>query len=89
MRGKHVSKPIEQIAAEARQLADDGVRELIVVAQDTTYYGTDLYGAPRLAELLETLDQVPGVDWIRLMYFYPHARRPTCWPKSSPDRSGS
>src|SRR4029453_1945123 len=56
---------------EAEQLAADGVRELIVVAQDTTYYGMDLYGQPRLTELLRELEEVAGVDWIRLMYFYP------------------
>lgn len=71
MRGKHVTKPIEQVIHEARQLVDDGVRELIVVAQDTTYYGLDLYGRPQLAELLKQLDAVEGLDWIRLMYFYP------------------
>ena len=52
MRGKHATKPIEEVIAEARELAADGVRELIIVAQDTTYYGMDLYGEPRLAELL-------------------------------------
>ena len=56
MRGKHASKPIEEMVAEARQLAADGVRELIVVAQDTTYYGKDLYGEPRLTELLRALE---------------------------------
>jgi ribosomal protein S12 methylthiotransferase len=71
MRGKHATKPIEQVLEEARQLAADGVRELIVVAQDTTYYGMDLYGEPRLAQLLGQLQQVEGLDWIRLMYFYP------------------
>jgi ribosomal protein S12 methylthiotransferase len=71
MRGKHASKPIEEVIAEAEQLAADGVRELIVVAQDTTYYGLDLYGQPRLAELLVRLEEVVGIDWIRLMYFYP------------------
>ncbi len=71
MRGKHASKSIEQVVAEAEQLAADGVRELIIVAQDTTYYGMDLYGEPRLTELLRALDQVDGIDWIRLMYFYP------------------
>jgi len=71
MRGKHASKPIEEVIAEAEQLAADGVRELIVVAQDTTYYGLDLYGKPRLAELLRRLEVVAGIDWIRLMYFYP------------------
>jgi ribosomal protein S12 methylthiotransferase len=72
MRGKHASKPIEAIISEAKQLAADGVRELIIVAQDTTYYGLDLYGEPRLKELLERLDQeLIGIEWIRLMYFYP------------------
>ncbi len=71
MRGKHASKPIEKIIEEARKLAANGVRELIIVAQDTTYYGLDAYGEPRLADLLEQLDQVEGIDWIRLMYFYP------------------
>jgi len=71
MRGKHVTKPIEQVIQEAEELVNDGVRELIVVAQDTTYYGMDLYGEPRLTTLLEQLDQVNGLEWIRLMYFYP------------------
>jgi ribosomal protein S12 methylthiotransferase len=71
MRGKHATKPMENVLAEAQQLADQGVRELIIVAQDTTYYGMDLYGEPRLAELLEKLEQTNGLDWIRLMYFYP------------------
>jgi ribosomal protein S12 methylthiotransferase len=71
MRGKHATKPIEGIVHEAEQLAADGARELIVVAQDTPYYGIDLYGEPRLAELLTRLNDVRGIDWIRLMYFYP------------------
>jgi ribosomal protein S12 methylthiotransferase len=71
MRGKHASKPIEEIVAEARELAASGARELIVVAQDTTYYGLDIYGEPRLAELLRRLEEIDGVDWLRLMYFYP------------------
>lgn len=71
MRGKHASKPMEEIVAEARELARDGVRELIIVAQDTPYYGLDLYGRTRLAELLQQLNDVEGLDWIRLMYFYP------------------
>jgi ribosomal protein S12 methylthiotransferase len=71
MRGKHHSKPIEEVVAEARELAADGVRELVVVAQDTTYYGMDLDGRPRLADLLRKLEQIDGVDWIRLMYLYP------------------
>jgi ribosomal protein S12 methylthiotransferase len=71
MRGKHITKPIEMVVAEARELAADGVRELNIVAQDTTYYGMDLYGEVRLAELLRQLEDVDGIDWIRLMYMYP------------------
>ncbi len=71
MRGKHATKPMEEVIAEARELAADGVRELNIVAQDTTYYGKDLYGEPRLAELLRELDQVDGLDWIRVLYLYP------------------
>ena len=71
MRGKHYSKPIEQVVDEAKRLGDGGVREMVIVAQDTTYYGNDLYGRPRLADLLGQLDQIESIDWIRLMYFYP------------------
>ncbi|HEV7222804.1 MAG TPA: 30S ribosomal protein S12 methylthiotransferase RimO [Pirellulales bacterium] len=71
MRGKHATKPMEEVLAEARELAADGVRELNIVAQDTTYYGMDLYGRPRLAELLRELDQIEELDWIRIMYLYP------------------
>lgn len=71
MRGKHVTKPIEMVLEEARELVADGVRELIIVAQDTTYYGLDLYGEVRLAELLRQMHTVEGLDWIRLMYMYP------------------
>jgi ribosomal protein S12 methylthiotransferase len=71
MRGKHITKPIEMVIAEAEELAGDGVRELVLVAQDMTYYGLDLYGRPRLAELLRALDQVEGIDWIRVLYCYP------------------
>lgn len=71
MRGKHVTKPIEQVIAEARELVADGVRELIIVSQDTTYYGLDLYGEVRLAELLRQLDAVEGLEWIRVLYAYP------------------
>jgi ribosomal protein S12 methylthiotransferase len=71
MRGKHVTKPVEEVLGEARELAADGVRELIVVAQDTTYYGLDLYGRVRLAELLRELDKVEGLEWIRVLYAYP------------------
>jgi ribosomal protein S12 methylthiotransferase len=71
MRGKHVTKPIEQVVAEARELAADGVRELNLVAQDMTYYGVDLYGRPRLAELLRALDEIEGIEWVRVLYNYP------------------
>jgi ribosomal protein S12 methylthiotransferase len=71
MRGKHITKPIEEVLREARELAADGVRELIVVAQDTTYYGLDLYGKVRLAELLRKLNEVEGLEWIRVLYAYP------------------
>src|SRR5262249_60431249 len=71
MRGKHVTKPIEEVVREARELAEDGVRELIVVAQDTTYYGLDLYGRVRLAELLRELDRIDGIEWARVLDAYP------------------
>jgi ribosomal protein S12 methylthiotransferase len=71
MRGKHVSKPIEEVLREARELAADGVRELNLVAQDMTYYGIDLDGRPRLAELIRALDEVEGIDWVRVLYNYP------------------
>ena len=71
MRGKHVTKPIEEVIREANELAADGVRELIVVAQDTTYYGMDLYGKTRLPELLRELDKVDGIEWVRTLYAYP------------------
>jgi ribosomal protein S12 methylthiotransferase len=71
MRGKHVTKPLEEVLREARELASDGVRELIVVAQDTTYYGMDLYGRVRLAELLRELSEVEGLEWVRVLYAYP------------------
>ena len=71
MRGKHATKPVEEVVREARELAADGVKELVIVAQDTTYYGMDLYGEPRLVELLAELEKVEGIEWIRLMYLYP------------------
>jgi ribosomal protein S12 methylthiotransferase len=71
MRGKHVTKPIEEVLREAKELIADGVRELILVAQDTTYYGLDLYGRVRLAELLRELDALDGLEWIRILYAYP------------------
>ncbi|MCB0790817.1 MAG: 30S ribosomal protein S12 methylthiotransferase RimO [Flavobacteriales bacterium] len=71
MRGKHVSTPIEQLEAQARSLAAQGVKELVLIAQDLTYYGLDLYGKRNLSELLARLSDVEGVDWIRLHYAFP------------------
>lgn len=71
MRGKHVSRPMEQILNEARGLALRGVRELILIAQDSTYYGIDLTRKRELPNLLRKLAEVDGIDWIRLMYAYP------------------
>src|SRR5690606_9223213 len=71
MRGKHVSQSIEKLVAEAEKLAKDGVKELILIAQDLTYYGLDLYKKRNLAELLENLAKVEGIEWIRLHYAYP------------------
>ena len=73
IRGSHVSVPMETLLEEAEKLAARGVRELIVIAQDTTYYGLDLYGRRRLAELLEALCRIDGIRWIRLHYAYPTA----------------
>ena len=71
MRGKHKSTPIEEIVIEAEKLAAKGVKELILIAQDLTYYGLDIYKKRNLAELLEALVKVDGVDWIRLHYAFP------------------
>jgi ribosomal protein S12 methylthiotransferase len=71
MRGKHKSKPFDEVVAEARFLADNGVKELILIAQDSTYYGMDLYGERRLESLLHELTAVNGIEWIRLMYAFP------------------
>lgn len=71
MRGKHKSTPIEAIVTEAEKLASKGVKELILIAQDLTYYGLDLYKKRNLAELLEALVKVEGVEWIRLHYAFP------------------
>src|SRR5260370_12161685 len=71
MRGKHATKSIDMVLAEARELAADGVRELNIVAQDTTYYGMDLYGRVRLVEILRELEQIDGIQWIPLLYLYP------------------
>lgn len=71
MRGKHISTPIEQLVQQAQNLAAQGVKELILIAQDSTYYGLDLYGKRNLAELLQKLSEVEGIEWIRLHYAYP------------------
>ena len=71
LRGPYRSVPMEQLLAEARELADNGVRELILVAQETTLYGKDLYGEKTLPKLLHELAQIPGIYWIRIQYCYP------------------
>lgn len=71
MRGKHISKPIEQIITEAKSLATNGTKELLIIAQDSTYYGLDIYKERKLAELLSKLSDVEGIEWIRLHYAYP------------------
>ncbi|MGM5470749.1 30S ribosomal protein S12 methylthiotransferase RimO [Flavobacteriaceae bacterium LMO-SS05] len=71
MRGKHKSTPIETVVIEAEKLAAKGVKELILIAQDLTYYGLDLYKKRNLAELLEALVKVDGIEWIRLHYAFP------------------
>ncbi len=71
MRGKHVSVPIEQLLKQTRHLASQGVKEIILIAQELTYYGLDLYKERKLPELLRLLSKVDGIDWIRLHYAYP------------------
>jgi len=71
MRGKHKSTPIEQLVVEAKNLAKNGVKELILIAQDLTYYGLDIYKKRRLADLLTSLVKVEGIEWIRLHYTFP------------------
>ena len=71
IRGGHISVPIETLVKEAEWLASQGVKELMVIAQDTTFYGIDLYGKRKLAELLKALCSVEGIEWIRLHYAYP------------------
>ena len=71
MRGKHRSTPIEDLVKQAEGLVEQGVKELILIAQDLTYYGLDLYKARRLAELVRRLSDVDGIDWIRLHYAFP------------------
>ena len=71
IRGAHRSVPMEDLVREAESLSQGGVRELIIIAQDTTYYGLDLYGRRALAELLQRLSEVEGIEWIRIHYSYP------------------
>jgi ribosomal protein S12 methylthiotransferase len=71
MRGMHASRPVEEVLDEARRLAECGVKELVVIGQDTTYYGLDTMGKRLLPELLRRIADVPGLEWIRLMYAYP------------------
>lgn len=71
MRGNHISKPIEQLVNEATILAAKGTKELLLIAQDSTYYGLDLYKDRKLAELLQKLTEVEGIEWIRLHYAFP------------------
>lgn len=73
IRGPYVSKPFEVIIDEAKELAKTGIKELILVAQDTTLYGFDLYGKLRLPELLRELHKIEGIKWLRLMYMYPNS----------------
>ena len=71
MRGKHQSRPVEELVKQAQNLAKKGVQELILIGQDTTFYGLDLYNQRKLASLLEALAQVEGIEWIRLHYAFP------------------
>lgn len=71
MRGKHISKSIEEIVQEAQNLAREGVKEIMLIAQELTYYGLDIYKKRRLGDLLEVLSEVEGIEWIRLHYAYP------------------
>jgi ribosomal protein S12 methylthiotransferase len=71
MRGGHISRPIEELVLEAKKLAKQGTKELLIIAQDSTYYGLDLYKKRNLADLLKSLSDVPGIEWIRLHYAFP------------------
>jgi ribosomal protein S12 methylthiotransferase len=72
IRGKHLSVPIDELVTEAEKLAQSGVKELILIAQDITYYGIDIYKEQKLAALLKELVKIKGIEWIRLHYAYPH-----------------
>lgn len=71
MRGKHISKPMEELVTEAKKLAANGTKELLLIAQDSTYYGLDIYKERKLAELMSRLADVEGIEWIRLHYAFP------------------
>jgi ribosomal protein S12 methylthiotransferase len=71
MRGKHISRPMEELVLEAKNLAKNGTKELLLIAQDSTYYGLDLYKKRNLSDLLKKLSDVEGIDWIRLHYAFP------------------
>jgi ribosomal protein S12 methylthiotransferase len=71
MRGGHISRPMEELVLEAKNLAKNGTKELLLIAQDSTYYGLDIYKKRNLAELLKKLSDVEGIDWIRLHYAFP------------------
>ena len=73
IQGPYISRKIEDIIEEAKRLSDTGIKEIIVIAQDTTKYGIDLYGKPRLAELLTELCKIEGIEWIRFLYAYPES----------------
>lgn len=73
IRGKHISKPIPELVDQAKSLVSDGVKELILIAQDSTFYGKDIYGERKLPELINSLSQIEGLEWIRLHYTYPSA----------------
>ena len=71
IRGPFVSRKMEDILEEAEKLASEGIKEIIVIAQDTTKYGEDIYGKSRLAELLQEISKINGIEWIRFLYSYP------------------
>ncbi|MBR2704182.1 MAG: 30S ribosomal protein S12 methylthiotransferase RimO [Clostridia bacterium] len=73
IRGNYISRTMEDVLADAKKLAKSGIKELIVIAQDTTKYGIDIYGKPRLAELLDELCKIKGIKWVRFLYAYPES----------------
>ncbi len=72
IRGAHVSRPMDDLVEEAKSLANKGVREIILISQDVTYYGVDLYKSKKIAELTQKISEVEGIEWVRLNYLYPH-----------------